>query len=212
MLCSADTMVMQFNKLEADLLRGEVSLDHFCCLIIYYIYLWFITFACEIFVVFSVCGKNACVIETWDGSCKDGVCFVVIHHKKTDISIEEHERKFAGAVVINDSGGFVSKCTKTEYICNGMVVDIVNEVREGSVMGVVFVFIFNVEIGHGRIRYNVGGGEVGDFWCGATQAFVWAFHMAFGSRGAWREMLAHSFSGEMWHPMEESLADGSKQQ
>ena len=59
------------------------------------------------------------------------------------------------------------------------------------------VFVINVEIGHGRVQYNVGGGEGGDFCCGATQAFVRAFHMAFGSRGAWREILAHSFSSEM---------------
>ncbi len=45
MLCGVDAMVMQFNKLEADLLRGEVCLDHFRCLNIHYIYLWFITFA-----------------------------------------------------------------------------------------------------------------------------------------------------------------------
>jgi hypothetical protein len=212
MLCGVDAMVMQFNELEADLLRSEVSLDHFCCLIIYYIYLWFVTFAGEIFEVFSVCGKNAGVIKTWDGNCKDGVCFVVIHHKKTDVSIKGHERRFAGTVVINDSGGFVYECTKTEYICYRMVVDVIDEVREGSVLGAVFVFVFNVKIGHGRIRYNIGGGKAGDFWCHATQAFAWAFHMAFGSCRAWREILAHSISGEMWHPTEESLADGGKQQ
>jgi hypothetical protein len=92
-----------------------------------------------------------------------------------------------------------------------MVANVVNEVREGSIMGVVFVFIFNVEIGHGHIWYDNGGGKVGDFWCGATQAFAWAFHMAFGSCKALREILAHSFSGKMWHPAEESLAYGSKQ-
>jgi hypothetical protein len=211
-LCGVDAMVMQFNELEADLLRRGVSLDHFLCLIINYIYLWFVTFAGEIFEVSSVSGKNAGIIETWDGSCKDGTCFIVIHHKQTDVSIEGHERKFASAVVINNSGGFVCKCTKTKYICYGMVVDVVNEVREGSVMGVVFVFIFNVEIGHGCVRYNVGGGKAGDVWCGAMQTFAEGIHMAFGSRGAWREILAHSFSGEMWRPAEESSADGGKQQ
>jgi hypothetical protein len=205
-------MVVRFDELEADLLRSEVSLDHFCCLIIHYIYLWFVTFAGEIFKVFSVREKNAGVIQTWDGSCKDGICFVVIHHKKTDVSIKGHERKSASVVVINNSSDFVCKRIKTEYICYGMVVNVTNEVREGSIMGVIFVFVFNVEIGHGRIRYDVGGGKAGDFWCGAMQAFAWVFHMAFGSRRAWREILAHSFSGEMWHSVEESSADGCKQQ
>ncbi len=79
-----------------------------------------------------------------------------------------------------------------------MVVNVVDEVREGSVMGLVFVFVFNVEIGHGCIWYYVGGGKAWDFWCGATQAFAWAFHMAFGSHRASKEILAHSFSGEMY--------------
>jgi hypothetical protein len=48
------------------------------------------------------------------------------------------------------------------------------------------VFVINVEIGHGRVQYNVGGGEAGDFWCGSMQAFAWAFHMAFGSSRAWK--------------------------
>jgi hypothetical protein len=48
-----------------------------------------------------------------------------------------------------------------------MVVDVIDEVRERSVMGVVFVFVFNVEIGHGCIRYDVGGGKGGGLlvWC-----------------------------------------------
>jgi hypothetical protein len=52
MLCGIAVMVMRFDKLEADLLRSEVRLDHFRCLIIHYIYLWFVTFAGEIYVKF----------------------------------------------------------------------------------------------------------------------------------------------------------------
>jgi hypothetical protein len=57
----------------------------------------------------------------------------------------------------------------------------------------------------------LGVARGGDFWCGATQAFAGASHMAFRNCRAWREILAHSFSGEMWRPAEESLVDGSEQ-
>ncbi len=79
-------------------------------------------------------------IEARDGHGKDGICFVVVHHEKTYVAIKQHEGEVACAVVVDNTGVFVSKGAKSEHLGNGLIVNIINEGRMGLV-AVVFVVV-----------------------------------------------------------------------
>jgi hypothetical protein len=57
--------------------------------------------------------------------------------QKTDIAVQRHEGKISWAIIINDTSIFVSKCTKTENICNRLVVHI----RDDGWLGLVILVV-----------------------------------------------------------------------
>ncbi len=67
----------------------------------------------------------------------------MVHHKKTYVAIERHEGKVVCAVVVDDTGVFVSKGTKAEHVGNGLIVDIINEGGRGLVAVILMVVIRN---------------------------------------------------------------------
>ena len=42
----------------------------------------------------------------------------MVHYKKPNIAIKQHERKLAGAVVVDDTGDFVGKSPDAEDVGN----------------------------------------------------------------------------------------------
>jgi hypothetical protein len=73
-LSRVDAMIMGLNELEADLLQGEVGLDHLCSLIVHHVQFWFVTFIFEVFEILLVCFQDAARVKTGDRSGKDGGC------------------------------------------------------------------------------------------------------------------------------------------
>ncbi len=71
----------------------------------------------------------------------------MVHHKKTYVAIKQHKGEVAGAVVVDDTGVFVGKGTKTKYIGDGFIIDIIDEGRPGFVV-VVFVGVIRNEARH----------------------------------------------------------------
>jgi hypothetical protein len=63
--------------------------------------------------------------------------------QKTYVAIKQHEGEVACAVVVDDTGIFVSKGTKAEHVGNGLIVDIINEGGMGLVAVVLVVLIRN---------------------------------------------------------------------
>jgi hypothetical protein len=109
-------MVAWLDKLKTALLWGEVGLYCFCCLIIHFVDSWGIPFAHKVFEVFGVCIQNVLQIQSRYRCGKDGIGFVMIHNKKTDIAIQGHEGKDTGAVVTHNAGILVGKCSNTENV------------------------------------------------------------------------------------------------
>ncbi len=113
---------------------------------------------------------------------KDGVGFVMIHNKKTDIAIQGHEGKGPGAVVMHDAGILVRKCSETGNVGNRLVFDIRDESRL-----VLAVLVFGDEsrhelsmdaLGRRRAQEDPLGGLSLSGGC-ASQSFVWLPHMPF---------------------------------
>ncbi len=104
----------------------------------------------------------------------------MVHHKKAYVAIERHKEEVAGAVVVDDTGVFVGKGTKTKYIGDGFILDIINE---GGLEFVVVVFIGVVrnEARHeGMIAcWGTRKGWTCLFLSCAPQAFARTFHVAF---------------------------------
>ncbi len=71
----------------------------------------------------------------------------MVHHEKTYVVIEQHKGEVAGAVVVNNTGVFVGEGTKTKYIGNGFIIDIINEGGSGFVV-IVFVGVIRNEAWH----------------------------------------------------------------
>ena len=51
---------------------------------------------------FPLCFVNAVIIQVFESFDQYGVCFIVIHHKETYASINQHEGEVASEVVIHD--------------------------------------------------------------------------------------------------------------
>jgi hypothetical protein len=51
----------------------------------------------------------------------------VVHDKEAKVAIEQHVWEVASAVIVYDSQEFVYKCAKAEYIGNGVIIEILNE-------------------------------------------------------------------------------------
>ncbi len=115
-LSGVDTMIMGLNELEADLLWGEVGLDHFCSLIVHHVQFWLVTTIFKVFKILLVCFQDAARVKTRDRSGKNGVCFIMIHYKQTDVAIKCHEGELAGAVIVYDARNFIGKCSKAEDV------------------------------------------------------------------------------------------------
>ncbi len=116
-------------------------------------------------------------------ACKDGGCFVVVHHKKTYFFIKQHEGEVTCAVVVDDTSVFVGKGTKAEHVDDGLIVNIISEGRPGLVV-VVFAVVVRNEARHDGMLDAWGTGRawkggMGWFGCHALQAFAWPFHVAF---------------------------------
>jgi hypothetical protein len=75
----------------------------------------------------------------------------MVHYKETDVAIKQHEGKFAGAVIVIDSYGFVGKRPKAEDVGNQMVVDIVNEMKTGFCVGDVVGLDGRGKAGHDQV-------------------------------------------------------------
>jgi hypothetical protein len=58
-LSGVDAMIMGLDELEADLLWGEVGLDHFCSLIVHHVQFWLVTFIFEVFKILLACFQDA---------------------------------------------------------------------------------------------------------------------------------------------------------
>ncbi len=115
---SVDVVVVWFDKWEADLLRYEVGLDFFCGLIVHDIKFWFVTLFIKIFKILFISSQDAGRVDAQDWSGEDSVSLIMVHDEETNLSIEQHKRKFAGTVVVHDTGGFVRVSSKTEDVCN----------------------------------------------------------------------------------------------
>jgi hypothetical protein len=72
----------------------------------------------------------------------------MVHDEETHVSIEQHKRKFAGTVIVHDTGGFVSKSSETEDVGNRVVVYIANDVKVGLGVGDVINVDGRYEAGH----------------------------------------------------------------
>jgi hypothetical protein len=68
-------------------------------------------------------------IEAGNRHCNDGVCFIVINHKKTYVVIKQHEVEIPRTVVLHDTCVLVGKDAKTEDVCNKFIVYVVGEGR-----------------------------------------------------------------------------------
>ncbi len=68
-VCGIDTMVMWFNKLEAGLLRSEVSFDDYCCLVVHHIQFWPVAHFLKMLEILLKHFQDAGGIETgnWGG-------------------------------------------------------------------------------------------------------------------------------------------------
>ncbi len=53
----------------------------------------------------------------------------MVHDEEINVFIERRKRKFAGTVVLHDTGGFVGKSPGTEHVGNRVVVYIVDDVK-----------------------------------------------------------------------------------
>ncbi len=71
----------------------------------------------------------------------------MVNHKKTYIAIERHKGEVAGAVVVDNTGVFVGKGSKTKYIGDGFIIDIIDEGGPGFVL-VVFIGVVRNEARH----------------------------------------------------------------
>jgi hypothetical protein len=50
----------------------------------------------------------------------------MIHYQETYISIEGHVWEITGAVIMYNTGHFVGKCSKAEYLGNGFVLNFID--------------------------------------------------------------------------------------
>ncbi len=115
---SVDVVVVWFDKWEADLLGCEVGLDYFCGLIVHDIKFWFVTLFIKIFKILFISSQDAGRVDAQDWSGEDSISLIMVHDEETNLSIEQHKRKFAGTVVVHDTGGFVRVSSKAEDVCN----------------------------------------------------------------------------------------------
>ncbi len=69
----------------------------------------FVTLLFEIFKILFIGFQDAGQVEAWDWSGKDGVSLIMVHDEETNVAVKRHKKEFAGAVIANDTGGFVGK-------------------------------------------------------------------------------------------------------
>ncbi len=120
-------MVTGFDKLEATLLQGKTGFYCFCGLIVHDVNFGGVSFAHKKFKVCFVHIQNSLRIEAGNRHHKDGVYFIVIHHKKTYVASKRHEGKIPSTVIIHGTCVLVGEGTKTEDVCNGFIVYVINE-------------------------------------------------------------------------------------
>jgi hypothetical protein len=100
--------------------------------------------------------------------------------QKTYVAIKRHKGEVAGAVVVDNTGLFVGEGTKTKYIGNGFIVDIINEDGLGFVIIVFIRVIRNDARYEGMIAcWGTRKGWTRLFVSCALQAFARTFHVAF---------------------------------
>ncbi len=175
-----DAVVTRFNKLKATLLWGKVSLDRFCGLIVHYVDFGGVSFADKIFKVFLVRTQYVVRIEARDGCCENGIGFVVVHHKETNIAIEGHEWEGPCAVVVYHACVLVGEGAKTKKVCDRLIINIIDECWSVDVVGVVVHAGWNEVEYRGKIvAWGMRKGRLCRFRSRALQAFAWAFHVSF---------------------------------
>ncbi len=70
--------------------------------------------------------------------------------QKTYVAVKRHEGEVACAVVVVNTGVFVSKGAKAEHVGNGLIVNIINEGGVGLV-AVVLVVVIRNQAWHDRL-------------------------------------------------------------
>ncbi len=56
----------------------------------------------------------------------------MVHYKKTNVAVKQHEGELTGAVIADNAGDFVGKRPKAEDVGNAMVVAVIDEIEAGS--------------------------------------------------------------------------------
>ncbi len=74
---------------------------------------------------------------------KDGICFEVVHHKKTYVGVERHEGEVACAVVVDNTVVFVGEGAKAEHVGNGLNINIITKGGTGLVAVVLVIVVRN---------------------------------------------------------------------
>ena len=74
----------------------------------------------------------------------------MVHYKKTNIATKGHVWEFPGAVIVDNAGDFVCERAEAEYVGNGLVFNVVDDVVTWSHVG-------NVVVGIGIVGFDKTG-------------------------------------------------------
>jgi hypothetical protein len=55
----------------------------------------------------------------------------MVHYKKMNIAIKQHEGELAGAAVVDDAGDFFGKSPEAEVVGKVIVINVVDEIEVG---------------------------------------------------------------------------------
>ncbi len=133
----------------------------------------------EIFKILFIGSQDAGQVKAWDWSGEDGSSLIMVQDEETNVAVKRHKREFAGAVVVNDNGGFVGKSSDIGDVGNQqVVVNIVNDVKAGFGVGDVVKVNRREEAGYNGVLDLARDVNAWSFWSDAVGAFLRPFHVS----------------------------------